>query len=111
MGGKAQQLRALLVGGLLPAIAFTVIDDPFGPLWGLVAGVIFCVSESAYEWIKHRKVDAFTWAGNGMLLVLGGVSLATNEGIWFKLQPAIIEGVTAVIFCGSVVLGKPVMAG
>jgi intracellular septation protein len=111
MGGKAQQLRALLVGGLLPVIAFSVIEDRFGTLWGLIAGMVFGIGEILYEWIKLKKVDAFTWAGNGMLLVLGGVSLVTNEGIWFKLQPAIIEAVTAVIFCGSVIVKKPLMAG
>jgi len=111
MGGRGRQLRALFVGGLLPVIAFTIIEDRFGTLWGLVAGMVFGVGEILYEWIKLRKVDAFTWAGNGMLLVLGGVSLVTNEGIWFKLQPAIIEAVTAVLFCGSVFLGKPLMAG
>jgi intracellular septation protein len=111
MVDKKQQLRALLVGGLLPVIAFSVIEDRFGTLWGLVAGMVFGVGEILYEWIKLKKVDAFTWAGNGMLLVLGGVSLVTNEGVWFKLQPAIIEAVTALIFCGSVILGKPLMAG
>src|SRR3954470_12476797 len=100
-------VRALLIAAILPVIAFSVIEDRFGTLWGLVAGMGFGVGEIAYEWIKQRKVDAFTWAGNGMLLVLGGVSLVTNEGIWFKLQPAIIEAVTAVAFCGSVLLKKP----
>jgi intracellular septation protein len=106
-----QQLRALLIGGLLPVIAFSVIEDRYGTLWGLVAGMVFGVGEIVYERVKLGKVDAFTWAGNGMILVLGAVSLVTNEGIWFKLQPAIIEAVTAVIFCGSVLIKRPLMAG
>lgn len=106
-----QQLRAVLLGGLLPVIVFSVIEDRYGTVAGLVAGMIFGVGEIAYEWIKLKKVDAVTWAGNGMILVLGGVSLFTNEGVWFKLQPAIIEAATAVIFCGSVLVKRPLMAG
>jgi intracellular septation protein len=73
--------------------------------------MIFGVGEIAYEWIRLRKVDPFTWAGNGMLLILGGISLFTNQGIWFKLQPSIIEAAMAIVFCGSVVLKRPLMAG
>jgi intracellular septation protein len=108
---KYAQLRSILVGGLLPVIVFSVIEDRYGTLAGLIAGMVFGVGEIVYERVRLGKVDAFTWAGNGMILVLGGVSLVTNEGIWFKLQPAIIEAVTAVIFCGSVLIGRPLMAG
>jgi intracellular septation protein len=109
MNAKAQ-MRSILLGGLLPVIAFTVIEDRYGTIAGLIAGMIFGVGEIAYEWARFRKVDAFTWAGNGMLLLLGGVSLLTDQGIWFKLQPSIIEGVTALIFWGSVFIGQPLMA-
>jgi intracellular septation protein len=103
------QLRSLLVGGLLPVIAFSVIEDRYGTIAGLIAGMVFGVGEIIYERLTLGKVDVFTWAGNGMLLVLGGVSLVTNEGIWFKLQPSILEGLTALLLCGSTLIGKPLM--
>ncbi|HUP57680.1 MAG TPA: VC0807 family protein [Bdellovibrionota bacterium] len=106
-----KQLRPLLIGGLLPVIIFTVIEMLYGTLWGLVAGMVFGVGEITYEWVKFRKVETFTWVGNGMILVLGGVSLLTNEGVWFKLQPAIIEVATAGLLLGSVFFGNGLMAG
>ena len=87
---KAQAL-SLLFGGLLPVILFTVIEEKYGTVAGLIAGMIFGLGEIIYELVKYKKVSTITWIGNGMLLGLGAVSLFTNEGIWFKMQPAIFE--------------------
>ncbi|OFZ36835.1 MAG: hypothetical protein A2070_06845 [Bdellovibrionales bacterium GWC1_52_8] len=106
--GKA--LRALLLGVILPVLIFTVIEDRFGTLWGLGAGMIFGAGEIFWEWYSQRRVETLTWAANGMILVLGGVSLFTQEGLWFKLQPALIEAVMALVLIGSVLIGRPLMA-
>ncbi len=59
--------------------------------------------------MRQKKVDGITWFGNGMLLVLGGVSF-TNEGVWFKLQPAILELMMGGFLIVSVFMKKPVIA-
>lgn len=86
-----KQTLSLLFAGLLPVIAFTVIEEKYGVMAGLVAGMTFGVGEIIYELIRYRKVSTMTWVGNALLLALGGVSLISSDGIWFKLQPAIIE--------------------
>ena len=86
-----KQTLSLLFAGLLPVIAFTVIEEKYGVMAGLIAGMVFGVGEIIYELIRYRKVTAMTWIGNALLLTLGGVSLISSDGIWFKLQPAIIE--------------------
>lgn len=106
---RTKALRSLFLGGILPVVAFTAIEEYYGILWGLVAGMVFGAGEIFWEWHSQRRVESMTWAGNGMILVLGFVSLFTQEGIWFKLQPALIEAVMAVILVGSVVVGKPLM--
>lgn len=101
--------RTLLLGGLVPIIVFTVVEEKFGTVWGLVSGMIFGAGEMLYEYIRHRRVETITWIGNGMLLTLGGISLLTSEGIWFKLQPAIMEAAMGVFLLGSSIVGKPFM--
>jgi intracellular septation protein len=94
-----KQTLSLLFAGLLPVIAFTVIEQKYGVMAGLIAGMVFGVGEIIYELIRYRKVSTMTWIGNALLLVLGGVSLVSSDGIWFKLQPAIIEaGMFAFLF-------------
>jgi intracellular septation protein len=99
----------LFIAGLLPVIAFTIIEDHYGVIAGLIAGMVFGVGEIIWELYRHKQIQKITWIGNGMLLVLGGISLISSEGLWFKLQPAIMEGVFALICWGSLLLGKNVI--
>lgn len=100
---------ALFFGGLLPVIAFTLIEEYYGIIPGLIAGMIFGVGEIIWELYRHQKVQTMTWIGNGLLLGLGGFSLISSEGIWFKLQPALMEGVFALALWISWVLKKPLL--
>lgn len=103
---KAQAL-SLFFGGLLPVVFFTIVEEKYGTIAGLMAGMIFGVGEIAYELIKYKKVNTITWIGNGMLLGLGAISLFTNEGYWFKLQPAIFELFFFGLLLGSWLMKKP----
>lgn len=98
---------SLFFGGLLPVIAFTLIEEYYGVIPGLIAGMIFGISEIIFEWIKYKKVSAITWIGNTLLLGLGGVSLVSQEGLWFKLQPALMELFFFVFLLGSWLVKKP----
>jgi intracellular septation protein len=102
-----KKFKSLFLAGILPVIAFTLIEEYVGTLAGLIAGMILGLGEIFWELKTTRKVDPMTWAGNGMILVLGGVSLITQEGLWFKLQPALIEFGMAAFLWGSVALKKP----
>ena len=104
--GKKQAL-AFLFGGLLPIIAYTVIEEKYGIMAGLIAGLVFGFGEVAYELIKYKKVSTMTMVGNGLLFVMGGISLFTQDGLWFKLQPAIFEFGFFIFLCGSVLAKKP----
>ena len=106
---KSQKLRALILAGIIPVIVFTVVEEYYGTTWGLLCGMVFGAGEIIYEKVHLGKVEAMTWGGNALLLILGGVSLLTTDGIWFKLQPAVLEAVMAALLIGSVVIGKPLL--
>ncbi len=102
-------ILSLFFGGLLPVIAFTVIEDKYGTLAGLIAGMIFGSAEIIYELIRYKKVNTITWIGNGLLLGLGGVSLISSDGYWFKLQPALLEFGFFIFLFSTWILKKPFM--
>lgn len=104
-----QAALSLFFGGLIPVIAFTVIEEKYGIIAGLIAGMVFGGGEIIYELIRYRKVSTMTWIGNGLLLVLGGISLISSEGLWFKLQPALMEGLFAIALWGSCIIKKPLL--
>lgn len=94
-------------GGLVPVIAFTLIEEKYGVIAGLVAGMVFGFGEVVYELIRYKKVSTITWIGNGLLIGLGAVSLVSSDGIWFKLQPALLEYGFFIFLVGSWVIKKP----
>ena len=73
--------------------------------------MVFGVGEIVWERYSQGKVDGLTWAANAMILILGGLSLLTQEGIWFKLQPALIEIAMAIGLWVSIMMGKPFLIG
>lgn len=103
------QWKSFLFGGLLPIIAFTVIEDQYGTIAGIIAGMIFGIGEIIYEFITLRKVSAITWIGNALILALGGLSLISSDGIWFKLQPALFEIFFALFLWVSLLLKKNIL--
>jgi intracellular septation protein len=104
--GKKQAL-AFLFGGLLPIIAYTVIEEKYGIIAGLIAGLVFGFGEILFELIKYKKVTTMTMVGNGLLFIMGGVSLFTQDGLWFKLQPALFEFGFFIFLSGSALVKKP----
>lgn len=102
-----KQALSLFFGGLLPIIAFTVIEEKYGIIAGLIAGMVFGVGEIIYEYVSVKKVSTITWIGNGLILGLGAVSLVSSEGIWFKLQPAILEFGFFIFLIISWIMKKP----
>lgn len=104
---KESQGLALFFGGLLPVIAFTLIEEKYGVVAGLIAGMGFSVIEIIWEFATQKKVSAITWIGSILILVLGGVSLISSDGIWFKLQPALLEYGMFLFLAGSWLFKKP----
>jgi intracellular septation protein len=106
---RKSQALSFFFGGVLPLVAFTVIEDQYGTLAGIVAGMVFGVGEVIYEYVTQKKVSAITWIGNLMILVLGALSLISSDGIWFKLQPALFEAFFALFLWGSLLAKKNIL--
>ena len=102
-----KQFLNLFFGGILPIVAFTVIEENYGVFYGLIAGLFFGVAEIIYELIRYRKVSQMTLISNSLIIVMGCVSLFLNDGIWFKLQPAIFEFGFFVFLLVTWILKKP----
>jgi intracellular septation protein len=102
-------MKALLMG-ILPVVAFAIVEEKYGVIWGTIAGMIFGLGEVVYEKIKLKKVSGITWFSNILILVLGGASLYSAEGFWFKMQPAIFLFVFAIMLIGSSLMKNPMLA-
>ena len=97
----------LFFGGILPIAAFALIEEYYGVIAGLVAAMAFGGLEISYELWRYKKVSKMTLITNTLILVLGGLSLLSSEGIWFKLQPALFAFGFALFLIASSLFKKP----
>jgi intracellular septation protein len=102
-----QKLQLLLM--LVPVILFTVAEEWGGLKWALILSVIYALGEVSWELWRYRRVSGLTLFSNSMVVGLSFISYATQDGLWFKLQPAILELVLAFFLIGSFLFRKPML--
>jgi intracellular septation protein len=98
-----------LLLGVLPLVAFVVVDAFAGLKAGLAAAVIFAVLEVVYSFAFFGYLDEISL---GSLVLIAGfsfVSYRTNKPIYFKLQPVALGVVFALIFLVMQWLDKPLL--
>ncbi len=89
-------LRSLAIG-FLPLIVFIVADALWGTTVGLVVAVVFGLGEAVRQYWRYRTVDRFILFDTGLIVVLGGLSLLLHNDLFFKLKPALVEAILAVL--------------
>ncbi|MEW6515326.1 MAG: septation protein IspZ [candidate division FCPU426 bacterium] len=96
----------LLVSQLLPLIVFIVVDSLVKDVRvSILAAVLFAAGQLVYTYLKVQQFDWFVVLDVGLIVALGAVSIIFKNDLFFKIKPAIIEGVT-IIFMLALILAK-----
>ena len=88
--------------GLLPLFVFIAADEIWGTTVGLIVAVVFGLGQLLFFLIKEKRLDRFTLLDTGLIVIMGGVSLAFDNDIFFKLKPGLIGVVLCIILGISV---------
>lgn len=86
MVGNSKSLFFLF--SFIPALAYWWLEENYPLRIALSVGLGLAIVEILIErlWLGHvHTLSKFNFA---ILMLLGGISLLGDEGIWFKLQPA-----------------------
>jgi len=92
---------------LLPVIAFFVaykIADIYVATVVLIVGVL---AQTAYSWVRHRKVSPMLLASAVLVLVFGGLTLAIHDPVFIKWKPSIVNWLFAAAFLASQYMRGP----
>ncbi len=90
-----RELLKKLLPGFLPLFVFIAADEIFGTTRGMIIAVAFGIVQMAFIFIREKRFDKFVFFDTLLLAALGGVSLALDNEIFFKLKPALM----GVILC------------
>jgi len=90
-----------LLPGLIPLFIFIIADEIWGTKVGLYVALASGIGELLFYYIRDKKIDKFILLDTGLLLVLGAVSIALENDIFFKIKPALIEFILLAIIAFS----------
>jgi isopentenyldiphosphate isomerase len=82
-----------LLPGLIPLFIFILADEIWGTNIGLYIALGFGIGEFLFYFIRDKITDKFILLDTGLLLVMGIVSIVLENDIFFKIKPALIEGI------------------
>jgi len=92
---------------LLPVIAFFVaykLTDIYVATGVLIVGVLI---QTAWSWVRHRKVSPMLLTSAVLVLVFGGLTLAIQDPTFIKWKPIIVNWLFAGAFLASQYLSGP----
>ena len=102
----------VLLTQLLPLIVFIVVDALVtNPRISILCAVLFALGQLAYTWIKSRRLDWFVVIDVGLIVILGGIAIVFENDRFFKVKPAIVEGISIVLMLALIVAPDRFLVG
>jgi intracellular septation protein len=81
----------------IPAVAYWLLETYFSLEIALIGGIVLGLLEMLLEKKFTGHVHTLSKLNIALIVILGGISLIANEGIFFKLQPT-LTGVSLASF-------------
>lgn len=102
----------LLLSQLLPLIVFIVVDALVTDVrWSIGCAVAFAVGQLVHTWMRQRRLDWFVLVDVGLIVGLGGIAIVFDNDLFFKVKPAIIEGISVVLVMALVLAPERFLLG
>ena len=99
---KQAELFKKLLPGFIPLFVFIIADEYWGMKVGIAVALLIGLGEMGYTWISEKRIDRFVFLDTALLVGLSGISILLENEIFFKLKPALIESILAVILAVSI---------
>jgi intracellular septation protein A len=98
-----------LVGGILPVLTFYLGFRLGGAVVGILAGMTVSLAVLAIQVRRIRRLDPIVVVPMLVILVQGGLALATGSVDLYLAAPAVEAVIWGVVLVGSVVLRRPLV--
>lgn len=80
----------IILLGLLPLVAFAIIDSFFSLKAGLISAILLALAEIFYSFYQFGSLDSLTIISLVLVLLLAGCSFKTQNSLYIKLQPVLL---------------------
>jgi intracellular septation protein A len=94
MESTMRTLLADMAAGLLFFAVLLITDDIYK---ATIAGIIFGVAIAARIWFKTRRLEPMQLLGLGLVVVLGGATIALHDPRFVMFKPTVYFGCVALV--------------
>ena len=98
-----------LLFGILPLLAFVIIDSFAGVRVGVISAVVIAIAEGVYTYHITGTVDPLTTASLLLVALLGFITYRSKNPVFFKFQPVLVGAVFSSVLLVSTMMGKPIL--
>tara|TARA_R110000868_G_scaffold61524_1_gene186938 strand:+ start:48807 stop:49364 length:558 start_codon:yes stop_codon:yes gene_type:complete len=77
--------------GILPLLAFVLIDSFFGLKKGLIAAVALALIEAIWTWVTFGELDQITLISLILITLMALAAWKKNSALLFKIQPSLVS--------------------
>ncbi len=95
--------------GFIPLFIFIFADEIWGTEIGLIVAVISGIVQMFITYFIQRRFDKMIAFDTGLIILLGGISIAFENDLFFKLKPALVESIMLVLFGIHAFSNKPLL--
>tara|TARA_R110000868_G_scaffold180754_1_gene421401 strand:- start:121 stop:678 length:558 start_codon:yes stop_codon:yes gene_type:complete len=93
--------------GILPLLAFVLIDSFFGLKKGLIAAVLLALLEALWTIYTFGELDQVTLISLFLITAMAFVAWKKNSPLLFKIQPSILSLIMAIWLIASWFMDDP----
>jgi len=102
------QFSSVLMG-IIPLLAFVIIDSFLGMRAGLITAIILAIIETVFSFIYFGELDSVTLASLFLVFLMAAVALKKESKMVFLFQPVILSAGLGLYLIISYLLGYPVL--
>lgn len=86
-----------MLPGLIPILVFILVDEFWSTEASLIIAVAVGLVQLTWGLIREKRFDKFVLFDTALLVAMGGISIALNNELFFKLKPAFINLILCVL--------------
>lgn len=98
-----------LILGILPLVAFVIIDSFLGLKAGLIAAAVLAVAEAIYSFYELGSLDWLSVGSLALVLLFGLLSFISNKAIYMKLQPVFLGLSFGLVMLVLQIMNQPIL--
>lgn len=90
----------------IPFLLFLLVAKLYGIYEATAVLVVICSAQLLYDWLRYHKVEKKRLLTSAAIILLGGLTLLTQDVIFIKWKPTIVYWLIGLVLLGSQWIGN-----